>query len=297
MKRWISSTNSSVWRPLVTAQPRRLEHLLEIGDAGKDRRDLLEGETRSRRPAAAPPSSCRCRAAPRRSSSRASPSGSSASARRPRRSDAPGRPPRPASSAAAGRPAAGPAAACSGRPRSKRSAISSVEHLPDQLAVALDGEAPPARSAARRPPSASRRVSISSPLTSRTMSRGWKPKPAAGELRPMSTTATPLVSLPQAKPLGEPRRQLRDLGAGKRAAAADRHFGGRSRLPGARTSVDRRPSSRSPWLSTSKLAVAADRSASPAGSRAHRHARSARRSCASTTSPGFSPPWPPARRR
>ena len=49
----------------------------------------------SRRPAAARPSSCRCRAAPRRSSSRASPSGSAASARRPRRSDAPGRRPRP----------------------------------------------------------------------------------------------------------------------------------------------------------------------------------------------------------
>ena len=72
LKRWISSTKSSVWRPLRAAQPRRLEHLLQVGDAGEDRRDLLEGEARSRRRAAARPSSCRCRAAPRRSSSRAS---------------------------------------------------------------------------------------------------------------------------------------------------------------------------------------------------------------------------------
>ena len=37
-------------------------------------------------------------------------------------------------------------------------------------------------------------VSISSPFTSRTMSRGWKPKRAAGELPSMSTTVTPLMS-------------------------------------------------------------------------------------------------------
>ncbi len=42
LKRWISSTKSSVPLPGLAAAARRLEHLLEVGDAGKDRRDLLE---------------------------------------------------------------------------------------------------------------------------------------------------------------------------------------------------------------------------------------------------------------
>ena len=46
LKRWISSTNSSVWRPLVRRKPRHLEHLLEVGNTGKDRRNLLEGQPR-----------------------------------------------------------------------------------------------------------------------------------------------------------------------------------------------------------------------------------------------------------
>jgi hypothetical protein len=43
LKRWISSTKSSV--PLQrAAAARRLEHFLQIGDAGEDRRDLFEVE-------------------------------------------------------------------------------------------------------------------------------------------------------------------------------------------------------------------------------------------------------------
>ena len=44
LKRWISSTNSSVCAPALPADARALEHLLEIGDAGKNRRNLLEGK-------------------------------------------------------------------------------------------------------------------------------------------------------------------------------------------------------------------------------------------------------------
>ena len=109
--------------PIGAARARRLEHLLEVGDAGEDRRDLLEVRGRSRRRAAAPPSSCRCPAAPRRSSSRASRTDHAASARRRGRADAPGRRPRPSFSAAAGRPAAA-ARAWSSPARSNRSAIS-----------------------------------------------------------------------------------------------------------------------------------------------------------------------------
>ena len=42
LKRWISSTNSSVPCPVSRRRARRLEHLLQVGDAGEDRRDLLE---------------------------------------------------------------------------------------------------------------------------------------------------------------------------------------------------------------------------------------------------------------
>ena len=165
-------------------QPRRLEHLLEVGDAGKDRRNLLEGEARSRRRAAAPPSSCRCRAAPRRSSSRASRSGSCASARRP----SPVRCSWPTTSASVRR--AQPVGQrparlrrASARPALRTGRPSVAQRLPQQLAVALDGEAPPARLLLGDLPAAARPMSIASPLTSRTMSRGWKPKPAAGEPR------------------------------------------------------------------------------------------------------------------
>ena len=44
LKRWISSTKSSVPRPLVAAQAGGLEDLLQVGDAGEDRADLDEGE-------------------------------------------------------------------------------------------------------------------------------------------------------------------------------------------------------------------------------------------------------------
>ena len=44
LKRWISSTNSKRALPDLAARARRVEHLLEVGDAGKDRRDLLERE-------------------------------------------------------------------------------------------------------------------------------------------------------------------------------------------------------------------------------------------------------------
>ena len=73
LKRWISSTKSSVPRPVMRRRAGGLEHLLEVGDAGEDRRDLLEVRGRSRRPGAARPSSCPCRADPRRSGCRASP--------------------------------------------------------------------------------------------------------------------------------------------------------------------------------------------------------------------------------
>ena len=86
---------------------RRLEHLLQVGDAGKHRRYLLEGEARSRRRAAARPWFCRCRAVPRKSSSRANPSDQPRQRAVARRSDAPGRRPRQGSSGAAGRRAAG----------------------------------------------------------------------------------------------------------------------------------------------------------------------------------------------
>jgi hypothetical protein len=44
LKRWISSTKSSVPLPRRDAAARRFEHLLEVGDAGEDRADLLEAE-------------------------------------------------------------------------------------------------------------------------------------------------------------------------------------------------------------------------------------------------------------
>ena len=42
LKRWISSTNSSVPCPVSRRARACLEHLLQVGDAGEDRRDLLE---------------------------------------------------------------------------------------------------------------------------------------------------------------------------------------------------------------------------------------------------------------
>jgi hypothetical protein len=42
LKRWISSTKSSVPCPGLRRSAGRLEHLLQVGDAGEDRRDLLE---------------------------------------------------------------------------------------------------------------------------------------------------------------------------------------------------------------------------------------------------------------
>ena len=46
LKRWISSTKSSVPLPVERRRAGRLEHLLEVRDAGKDRRDLLEMQIR-----------------------------------------------------------------------------------------------------------------------------------------------------------------------------------------------------------------------------------------------------------
>ncbi len=96
------------------AQLGRLEDFLQIGNAGKHRRYLLESRGWSRRRAALPPWSCRCLAAPRRSSNRANLSRSAGSARHRGRSDAPGQRPRQGFSAAACRPAAVWASAYSG---------------------------------------------------------------------------------------------------------------------------------------------------------------------------------------
>ena len=97
LKRWISSTKSSVPCRMRAAAAGRLEDLLEIGDAGEDRRDLLEMRGRSHAPAAARPWSCRCRAAPRRSASRASRSAACRVSAPSGRAGGPGRRPRPAS--------------------------------------------------------------------------------------------------------------------------------------------------------------------------------------------------------
>ena len=70
LKRWISSTNSSVPCPVERRAARLLEDLLQFGDAGEDRRDLDEGELGLVGQQARRPWSCRCRAGPRRSASR-----------------------------------------------------------------------------------------------------------------------------------------------------------------------------------------------------------------------------------
>ena len=62
---------------LGAARARRLEHLFQLGDAGVDRRDLDELGVRLLRRSAARRSSCRCPAAPRRSSSPANRAASS----------------------------------------------------------------------------------------------------------------------------------------------------------------------------------------------------------------------------
>ena len=49
LKRWISSTNSSVPLPDLAPRARRLEHLLQVGDAGEHRGNLLEMRARSHR--------------------------------------------------------------------------------------------------------------------------------------------------------------------------------------------------------------------------------------------------------
>ncbi len=46
LKRWISSTNSSVPCPVRRRRTGLLENLLQVGDAGEDGRDLHEGELR-----------------------------------------------------------------------------------------------------------------------------------------------------------------------------------------------------------------------------------------------------------
>ena len=106
LKRWISSTNSSVPLPGLAPGAGRVEHLLQIGDAGEDRAKSARTAGSFRWRAAAPPWSCRCRAAPRRSASRASGSRACGSARHRARADGPGRPPRRASAGAACRRAA-----------------------------------------------------------------------------------------------------------------------------------------------------------------------------------------------
>ena len=68
LKRWISSTKSSVAWPASAAHARRLERLLEVGDAGEHRRELLELVARLAWPAAGRWWSCRCPAGPRGSS-------------------------------------------------------------------------------------------------------------------------------------------------------------------------------------------------------------------------------------
>ena len=93
LKRWISSTNSSVPCPCA----RRARAASKIFFSSATPVWIAETCTNARRGSrrsAARPSSCRCRAAPRRSSSRASARRAAASARRPGRSDAPGRRPR-----------------------------------------------------------------------------------------------------------------------------------------------------------------------------------------------------------
>ena len=180
-----------------------------------------------------------------------------------------------------------------GRPRTGRPSIVSRRRsiCADQPAVALDGEAPPARSLLGEPACSVLGDGRSrSPLTSRTMSRGWKPKPAAGESR---------VDVDHGDALG--------VGCAGRAAAASRgdrsttlapanglrppivDLGRATRLPA------RAPASTCDRLA---LALAAGRRASPSlpiGLRGQPVAERLdmldrrRRSMASTTSPGFSP--------
>ena len=106
LKRWISSTKSSVPRPFCAAQAGGLEDLPQVGDAGEDRADLHEGEVGGvgEQPgdggladAGRAPEDDRAEARPRRASGRAGRRG---------RAGGPGRRPRRAAAAAAGRPAA-----------------------------------------------------------------------------------------------------------------------------------------------------------------------------------------------
>ena len=103
LKRWISSTKSSVPCPGGAPAARRLEDLLEVGDAGEDRRDLLEMELGLVREeprdgglagAGRAPEDERAEGAARRSAG---------SGCRPARRGGPGRRPRTSLSAAAGR--------------------------------------------------------------------------------------------------------------------------------------------------------------------------------------------------
>ena len=103
--------------PLRAARARGVEDLLQFRDAGMDRRELHERVVAAKRRSAARPSSCRCPAAPRRSSSRATAPQAGASALHSDRSDAPGPKPRRATSAAAARRAAPAAAQAWGRGR------------------------------------------------------------------------------------------------------------------------------------------------------------------------------------
>ena len=168
--------------PGLAPRARLLEHPLEIGDAGEDRGNLLEMQIRSRRRGAAPPWSCRCRAAPRRPGSRASGSRACASARRRVRADDPGR--RPRSSACGRSLSASGRGASSIEPGSREQArstprlgrvLSSAEHDRHLLAAAHDGDAPHPAPAARRRDRGRAVLAISSLLTETTRSPRWKP--------------------------------------------------------------------------------------------------------------------------
>ena len=141
LKRWISSTNSSVPRPDHATRPRRLEHLLEIGDAREDRRDLLEGELglagqearhRGLAGAGRPPED--------QAAERAGGEQPRQRAVRPDEMVLPDHLGR-ACSASAGRRAGG-ARPCSSPAAAKRSLISAAEDRRDLLPVAVDRDAP-----------------------------------------------------------------------------------------------------------------------------------------------------------
>src|SRR5690606_21354111 len=107
----------------------------------------------------APPSSCRCRAVPRRSSSRASLSVSAASGRRHLLSGVLARPPRQGSSAAAAPPAARLRPPARNR-RRRTDPPSESKRLSQKLPVALDRETPPPRRRFRHLPELFRRIDL-----------------------------------------------------------------------------------------------------------------------------------------